>query len=301
MTDRPSPKSILAAALGPAAAIFLLVAGSTWRSRAPVRPETPGEQLSLAWQRAHCPREAQAGLDEIALPHGRIADVEIVELPQARLYLPRPWTAATQHSMGPAPDGMSLMTGGSGTDRPWRGAGSTEPCRGIRFVSIPGERGDDPRFTLDLIFPFFSTASSEGRMERQSGPYPYAHQARQFAFFGPEDGDPDGLPLLRLPQDGSGAEALGDGWRVLLRNTRDSFRRIAYDAAAPAGTTPAKAVEVLEGWALVFPVAPRVRARIVVDRAVPASRWRLYGRKAERAYRWLKTAPARRGALPRSL
>jgi hypothetical protein len=52
-------------------------------------PVTPSEHLTRSWQNEHCPPESRMNLDEIALPEGKVADVEILDLPSGRIYLPR--------------------------------------------------------------------------------------------------------------------------------------------------------------------------------------------------------------------
>jgi hypothetical protein len=140
-------------------------------------------------------------------------------------------------------------------------------------------------------------------MEERPGLLPYANQSIELVFFGPEDGDPDNLPLLRLSAGGE-SQPFGDGWRVTERDSRSAFKRIAFEGeeGTTATNSPrAKAVEVLEGWALVFPLDHRLRAMIVVQRDVPVARWRPYLRRAEALYRWLRTKPAERPPTPGEL
>ena len=295
----------IALIIGALAVVAVAYGRWSWMgSRTPARSQgTPPEQLTHAWQRSHCGPEARANLDEIALHGDRIADVEILDLPSARIFLPRRWTATTQHAQGPSPDGMSAQTGGAGTFKPWLGPGADDPCRGQAYVSIAGKRANDPRFTLGLVFRRYSTRSADGRFEVQQGDYPFPHQVVEFAFFGPENDDPDELPLLKLPsiEQSEPAEMLGDGWGVVRRDKSGTLNRIAFDARAVTNKVPvSKAVEVREGWALVVPIADHVRAKIVLGRDVPVTRWRVYGEKAEQTYRWLITRPSQRGPLPTS-
>ena len=287
-------------------ALAAAVTASGWRpfaSEEPRRPRgVPPEQLTGAWQAAHCPPDAQANLPDIALSGGRVADVEILEILGTRIYLPRPWTAGSRHAYGPSPDGHSARTGGSGSFEPWLGPGADDPCRGRLFLSIPGERGDDPRFTLGLVFRHSSTGSVSGAIEAQKGEYPFAHQIVELNFFGPENASPETAPLLRIPAAAAGeGQDLADGWQVVRRDDKRPINRLAFDARALAkGEPAARAVEVLEGWALVFPLDEKVWAKVVVDRDVPPARWRTYGQKAEQLYRWFQTKPAERGPLPNS-
>lgn len=305
------PRSTLQFLLVGGAALVILVLFAAYGRRSSMTERTTGlqrgtppEHLTRAWQAARCPAEAQSNLDEIALPEGRIADVEILDLPGARLYLPRPWTTMTQHFQGPSPDGVSARTGGTGSFKPWRGPGADGHCRAQVYASIPGERSDDPRFTLGLVFRRYSTRSPTGDFEKQKVEYPFAHQILDLNFFGPENGNPDERPLLKLPtiDPRDPARFLGNDWRVVERETTSSMKRIAFDNRdATNGHQVAKAVEVLEGWALVFPIDDHVRAMVVIERDVPVTRWRLYRERAEQAYRWLRTKPAERGAPPTSL
>jgi hypothetical protein len=251
-------------------ATVLAIWSSTGSKKSKPRQEASAVQLNRAWQEAHCPREAQANLAEIVLPRDSVADVEILDVPDGRIYVPRPWTETTRHFHGPSPDGMSARTGGAGTFEPWRGPGTDDPCRGQVYRSVKGKRADDPRFTLDLIFRRYSTRSPDGHFEVQQGKYPFAYQVVEFAFFGPENADPDELPLLKLPRIET-AQVLGDGWSVVKRDTRSLLNRIAFDTRDVAREGPvSKAVEVREGWALVVPIADHVRAKIVLGRGCTA-------------------------------
>ena len=286
--------------------LAVLLVASGWRpfgdkaSRG--QQPVPPEQLTLAWQTRHCRPKEQAGLPEIVLLGGRIADVEILDVLGVRLYVPRPWTTQTQHFYGPSPDGISAGNGGSGTFDPWLGPGSSETCRGQVFLSIPGKRADDPRFTLGLGFRRFSTRSIAGEIEQQKGKYPFAHQIVVLNFFGPENANPEEAALLKIPRVSAQQEQqLGDGWNVVRRDDKRPISRLAFDARARAAGEPiARSVEVLEGWALVFPLDEHVWAKVVIERDVPAARWRSYREKAEQIYRWLQTRPGKRGPLPNS-
>jgi hypothetical protein len=284
--------------------VILLLWLAVERARPPIdgrRPYAPPpEHLTFSWQFDHCPAEARSSLEEIRLPGDRVADVEILELEGGRIYLPRAWTTTTRHAHGPSPDGVSARSGGSGTFEPWRGPGADGLCRGIVYRSIAGESGDDPRFTLKLYFQRSPTRSPEGGFRPSKAQFPSAHEGLEFFFFAPDD-DPDRRPLLDFAAVSDPGEELGDGWRVVERSTRQALKRLAFDSRASArGEPAARAVEVLEGWALVFPLHERVRAMIVVDRGIPAERWRNYGREAAHLYRWLRTKPGDRGAPPSS-
>jgi hypothetical protein len=275
---------------------------NTARDRAVVQAMN-AEQLTRAWQLAHCPSAHAANLDEIALPGGRIADVEILDLPGKRIYLPRPWTTNTRYFHGESPDGMSLRTGGAGTFEPWLGPGSDSSCRGQIFQSIRGRRDDDPRFIVELVFPRYSTGTPDGHFEVRPTRLPYAQQVATFAFFGPENLRPDDVPMLKLTPERLATERqLGDGWNVVDRNKHSLYRRLAFDARAKAAGEPvARAAEVLEGWSLIFPIENNVMAQINVDSKVPPSRWRPYAERARQIYRWLGTRPRERGTLSPSL
>jgi hypothetical protein len=290
-------------------ALILLFAGaalffafSRWGPTRPRPPQdTPPEHLTYAWQAAHCPPEGLANLQEIALPGGRIADVEIQDVLGYRLYIPRRWTTATRYSQAPSPDGMASFSGGSGTFKPWLGPGSDNPCRGVAFLSVAGKRQNEPRYRLELAYPRFTTQSADGSVQLQSGEVRSVHQVLHLFFLAPGEVDLYARPLESLPaqSDSDQGEALADGWRVLKRvlpGERTSTR-IAFDARARDAHQPiAGAVEVYGGWVLIFPIDDHVMARIWVGRDVQADRWRYYGDRARAALDWLRTKPAQRGA-----
>lgn len=152
----------------------------------------PPDQLTREAQVKSCPPDQLENLAEITLADGRIADVEIIDLPGGRIYLPRPWIKT------PAPyyaDGVRVTTATNALSTPWRGVGAQTDCRAQAYQINPArEQQAAPRLTLGIIFNKTTTQSANGEPKIQTGEWPVTTQVLSYHFRGPEN-----APITRPP------------------------------------------------------------------------------------------------------
>lgn len=279
------------------------------------RDDATDERLTLAWQQANCPR-ADA-LDDLLLPGGRVANVEIFEMFGERLYVPRQWlrageTQASEGQRGSAerwPNGVRATARGPHGHAPWR-AGEraegavAESCLGTVFRSIPSHEPTRPRFTLSIAFRRSTPHYPDGRI-LDAGSRTYGFQRLLFVYR--ETAAPLPWTVQARPAQGPRTD-IGEGWFTVPREL--AFRdagfegtyklgiQVAIDGLALHGSSPADAETMAfrtqAAWSFHTRLGAQMDAVYDVGVLVPVARWRHYRDTARDVHEWLKSRPSQR-------